>query len=157
MCFSATFYSPGLGCEASHHFFVVFCLVFLYDDISLPALLFRVQEPLLCFDFCHLKLKVSNCSIISPFVLDLCVFLCISSPELLEGCMRCLVQGLYTILRIKLTKMYRVSCQKRPCTKFGTANKKPFLGAFGKLRNAAARFMSVSTHGTARLSLDGFS
>jgi len=98
----------------------------------LPALLFRVQEPPLCFDFCHLKLQVSNCSIISPFALDLCVFLRISSPELLEGCMRCLVQGLYTILRIKLTKMYRASCQKWPCAKFGTANNKPFLGAFGK-------------------------
>jgi hypothetical protein len=93
---------------SSHYLFVVFCLVFLYDDICLPAMLFRVQEPLLCFDFCHLKLKVSNCSLISPFVLELCVYMRISSPELLEGCMRCLVQRLYTMLRIKLTKMYRV-------------------------------------------------
>jgi len=123
----------------------------------LPALLFRVQEPVVCFDFCHLKLKVPNCSIISPFVLDLCVFLRISSPDLLEGCIWCLVQGLYSILRIKLAKMYRVSCQKRPCTKYGTANNKPFLGAFGKLGRAAARFMSVSPYGTARLSLTGFS
>jgi len=119
--------------DSSHHFFVVFCLVCLYDDISLPALFFRVQEPLVCFDFCHLKLKVSNCSILSPFVLGLCVFVRISSPELLEECMRCLVQGLYTILCIELSKMCRVSCQKRPCTKFGTGNNKPFFRRVRKI------------------------
>lgn len=160
MYLSATFYSPGLGYET---LLIISSWSSVWSvsmtDISLPAMFFRVQEPLVSFDFCHLKLKVSNCSILSPFVLDLCVFVRISSQELLEGCMQCLVQGLYTILRIKLTKMCRVSCQKRPCTKFGTANNKPlfFLGAFGKLRKAAARLMPVFPHGTARLSWDGFS
>ena len=60
-------------------------------------------------------------------MLALCVFVRVSSPELLEWCMRCLVQGLHTVLRIKLTEMFRVSYQKRPYTKFGTGNNKPFL------------------------------